>query len=496
MLELADYAQMPITGSFDGDNTMGQLARVNFLRDEPGGRRFFVNDLNGPLYIFDKRTKTFTKYLDFNGAGERSGLFPRFTILPGFASGLINVQFDPDYARNGIFYTIHLEDPALAVPPAPKTGVLPGLDLSGYMTTPAVVTPTTQVPIEREAVLIEWTDKNPKDSTFEGTARELLRLQQNLRIHPFGEMTFNPVARRGDAEWRVMYLGSGDSGSGEQADSRRLNPQRLDTLVGKILRIVPDLREHAATSTISDNGRYRIPSDNPFTSIDGARKEIWAVGIRNPHRLSWDIDPSTPTTPRLFAFSIGLSTWETVLIIKKGANYGYPLREGTQMMTIERRMLPPPDDDTIPLRISDTVVRGAVQPTYPVIQYPHLKADGGDAIAGGLIYRGKKIPALQRKLIFGDISTGRIWYAELADVLAADDGKPATLAETHELEAGLRGLAEESYHARGGRGVALPGSGAVSGRGRVDMRFGVDNDGEIYILTKSDGMIRRVTGVK
>jgi glucose/arabinose dehydrogenase len=64
-----------------------------------------------------------------------------------------------------------------------------------------------------------------------------------------------------------------------------MNPQRLDTLLGKILRIVPDLRAHAATSTVRENGRYRIPNDNPFVSVDGARKEIWAAGLRNPHRL-------------------------------------------------------------------------------------------------------------------------------------------------------------------------------------------------------------------
>ena len=91
-----------------------------------------------------------------------------------------------------------------------------------------------------------------------------------------------------------MYLGAGDSGSGEQRDSRRMNPQRLDTLVGKILRIVPDLREHTATSTVSENGRYRIPNDNPFSTLEGARKEIWAYGLRNPHRLIWDVDPARP----------------------------------------------------------------------------------------------------------------------------------------------------------------------------------------------------------
>ena len=115
-LELQDYVQMPITGELDGQNTRGQLARVNFLRDEPGGRRFFVNDLNGPLYILDKQTKTFTTYLDFNGAGGRPGLFPKFTFERNFATGLTNFQFDPDYARNGVFYTLHMEDPAVAAP--------------------------------------------------------------------------------------------------------------------------------------------------------------------------------------------------------------------------------------------------------------------------------------------------------------------------------------------------------------------------------------------
>ena len=486
--ELAEYVRMPITGTIGGANTLGQLARVNFLRDEPGGRRFFVNDLNGPLYILDKKSKTLTTYLDFKA------LFPRFTVAPGFAAGLINVLFDPDYARNGVFYTIHMEDPSVAAPPAPKTGVVAGLDLSGYATTPVIATPTGTVPIERETVLVEWTDRNTANATFEGTARELLRIQQNTRIHPFGEMTFNPAARRGDPEWRVMYIGSGDSGSGEQRDSRSMNPQRLDCLVGKILRIVPDLREHTATSTVSENGRYRIPNDNPFVSTTGARREIWASGLRNPHRMIWWTDPSHLPTPTLIVFSIGLTSWETVDIIRKGADYGYSLREGPQAMTADG-MKPPPADDTIPVRISDTVVNGTIKPTYPVIAYPHLKDTGGDAIAGGFIYTGRKFPALEGKLVFGDITTGRVWYADLADVLAADDGNPATLAAMHNIDVGLRKIVEDTYRARGGTGEAMPGNAAVGGRGRVDVRFAVDNDGEVYVLTKTDGMIRQLVGV-
>ena len=133
---------MPITGDTDGENTRAELARVNFLRDEPGGRRFFVNDLNGPLYILDKQTKQFTTYLDFNGLAGRPGLFQRFTFERNFATGLINFIFDPDYARNGVFYTIHMEDPTIDGARRAEVRRRAGLDLSGYRTTPAIVTPT------------------------------------------------------------------------------------------------------------------------------------------------------------------------------------------------------------------------------------------------------------------------------------------------------------------------------------------------------------------
>lgn len=493
-LELADYLQMPITGEIGGENTRGELARVNFLREEPGGRRFFVNDLNGPLYILDKATKQLTTYLDFNGLAGRPGLFRRLTFERNFATGLINVVFDPDYARNGTFYTIHMEDPTIEAPPEPRGGVVAGLALAGYRATPTNVTPAvTGARIDREAVLIEWTDRDTSNATFEGTARELLRMQLPSPIHPPGEMTFNPAARPGDPDWRVMYIGVGDSGTGEQKDTRRLIPQRLDTLHGKILRIVPDLREHTSTSTVSDNGRYRIPRDNPFLSVDGARKEIWAVGLRNPHRMIWDAD-TTPGAPRLIAFSIGLTHWEAVFVVKKGANYGYPLREGPEVMTLSG-MEPIPANDAIPWQITDTIARGSTTPVYPVIAYPHT-ASGGDAIAGGVIYHGSRVPALKGKLVFGDITTGHVWYADMKDVLSADDGKAATLAPVHELDAGLRPLVEKTFHARGGKGETMPGAAAVAGRGRVDLRFAEDSNGDLYLITKTDGMIRMLVGMK
>jgi mono/diheme cytochrome c family protein len=159
-------------------------------------------------------------------------------------------------------------------------------------------------------------------------------------------------------------------------------------------------------------------------------------------------------------------------------------------------MGPLPEPDEIPIQVSDRVTHGTVKPTYPVIQYPHNRDAGGDAIAGGFVYRGTLVPPLKDKLVFGDITVGRIWYADRADMLAADDKNPSTLAAIHEMETNLRQLTEETYHRRGGQGEALPGMGAQSGRGRVDFRFAVDNDGELYILTKSDGMIRKVVGAR
>jgi hypothetical protein len=507
-LEIRDYAAMPITGLVDGKGqTDGLLARVNSLHEEPGGAaRLFINDLNGPLYVVDKATRTFTTYLDFNGRDGRTGLFHKLSFDSGFAGGLVSFEFDPDYARNGRFYTVHIEDPALPGSVLPDNAKHPGLLVQGYSTTSPIPTPGA---VQREAVLIEWADANVSNATFEGTAREVMRVALNTRIHPLGGLAFNPAARPGDSDWRVLYIGCGDGGSGESKLSIRMNPQRLDTLVGKILRIVPDLKEHETTASVSENGRYRIPQDNPFVSVNGARKEIWAAGLRNPHRLTWAIDPDAPRNNRLVANSIGLHTWETVNIIHRGANYGYSLREGNETLrAADNKTGPLPEVDKIPVQITDTVTDGTIVPTYPVIQYGHV-AGGGDAVGSGFLYRGKLIPRLRGKYIFTDITTGRIWYADYAEMLAADDGKPGTMAATHEVKLLWKDpgggtaaaprlfdtmfpIAVAAYHARGGKAATLPGRSLVSGDGRADVHVALDGAGELYIFSKADGMIRAV----
>ena len=136
-----------------------------------------------------------------------------------------------------------------------------------------------------------------------------------------------------------------------------------------------------------------------------------------------------------------------------------------------------------------------------MIQYGHVPS-GGDAIGSGFVYNGKAIPVLRGKFVFSDITTGRIWYADYKDMLAADDGNPATMAPFHEVKIRWNNetydtmfpINELTYHARGGKEVHLAGNGTVANLGRADDRFAVDANGELYIYSKSDGMIRQVVG--
>ena len=506
-LEIKDFLTLPMTGAVDGTRDTVYLARGNMMVEEPGGTgRFFIVDMSGPLYIFDKKTNKLSTYLDLNGRAGHSGIFHR--LRPDvFSQGFVGIQFDPDYLHNGKFYTTHAENPADPGPDEADNSHFPGLKVAGYTTTPAIPT-HGKITALREDVLVEWTDTDISNATFEGTAREILRVQNNRNSHPMNDMAFNPTARPGDPEWRVMYVSCGDGASGENPDpTTRLNPQRLDTMIGKIYRIIPDLSEHKGTSIVSENGRYRIPNDNPFVNTPGARKEIWAYGLRNPHRLSWDVDPADPGNNHLIADVIGLHTWETVIIVHKGANYGYSLREGNQQLNADNSLGPIPEVDKIPVQIDETKTEGMVTPTYPVIEYGHVPT-GGDAIANGYVYRGKAFPALQGKYVFADITTGRIWWADFKEMLAIDAAKnPKNMARIHEipiqwdkpdgskeLYPTMHPISLVGYHDRGGKLPDVPGRATISG-GRSDIHLAMDSTGNLYILSKSDGMIRQVVGV-
>ena len=562
--ELADYVEMPRTTSSDGRSA---AARINVLIEEPGGGRLFVAEHAGPLSIVDKTSRQPVTYINFNGSADAPGLFPRFAPAGGFVSGLMGFAFDPDYRRNGVFYTIHLENPALPAEAKPKAGVLPGLDASRFVPTTPIGMPANGQPLTREGVVSEWTDSNIKNVTFEGTVREVMRVQLLNSIHPMSDLTFNPTAAPGGADWRVLYVSTGDGGTGERNDVSRLNPQRLDHFGGAIIRIVPDVREHVSTSQLSENGQYRIPNDNPFVSTPGARKEIFAYGMRNPHRMAWDAGGGAAGEARLLAFVIGSNfgspvRYETINIVHRGANYGYPLREGPEFKPETPIYGPLSADHTLPVRISDTVVLDRRVPMQDSA-LAYKTGVEGLAIANGFVYRGKRWPQLQGAVVFGDITSGRLFYARMADLVTATDGNPATLAPYAEITTNLPTLVQERLKLNppapgfgAGRAggpappaapgttapapapvagpetgraggppaaaapgpttpapaaapTAEPGAGRTGGPGtapggaapaprpmRVELRIATDEAGEIYILTKSDGLVRRVTSVR
>ena len=141
---LEDYAELPLSSPTHGSatnaptnaNIEGQLGRATSLRSEPAkaplsASRFFVIDESATIYIFDKNTKEFTPYLKF------SDIFPKFVSDAGLATGVNSIAFDPDYAKNGKFYTMHIEKPTLDGPATPSNSKMPSLDLTGYTVTPA-----------------------------------------------------------------------------------------------------------------------------------------------------------------------------------------------------------------------------------------------------------------------------------------------------------------------------------------------------------------------
>src|SRR6266852_307302 len=432
---LEDYANPPLSSWTHGGapppaiDFKGQLGRMNSLRSEPANAplaasRFFVDDQSGTLYILDKASKKFTPYLTF------ADIFSKFVSDTGNTAGIVSIGFDPGYAKNGKFYTVHVEKPDMPGSATPTNAHVTALNLDGYTTTPVVNPPAGLVHLE--SVLVEWTDTNIRNSTFEGTARELLRVGFD-RNHPVADTIFNPLVRPGNDDYGNMYVSVGDGAQGETPGDSQTLPQRLDTLMGKILRITPDINLRPP-DTPSPNGRYRIPSTgsdpNPFVSVARARPEIYAYGLRNPHRMDWDRESKA-----LLVNDIGLHYWEEINVVTKGGNYGYSEREGNEQLfvddsgktgSLKNTPVAFPDRDLLQVEgINEPVV-----PIYPAAVYTHWE---GDSIGSGFVYRGKLMPQMRGKFIFNDMTTGRIFYADLAEMIATR-GRRNHQAPIHELQ--------------------------------------------------------------
>ncbi len=252
------------------------------------------------------------------------------------------------------------------------------------------------------------------DRVDRASRREVLTVQQpdhpEATVHKGGNLVFGPDG--------LLYIGFGDGGPSREPPQ---TAQAMDTLLGKLVRIDP---------TASGKRGYRIPDDNPFVGRAGARPEIYALGLRNPWRFSFDA-----ATADLWLADVGRYVVEEIDFLPPraaaGANLGWDRLEGTLSLSGS----PPPD--AVP----------------PIHEYNH--DDGRCAIVGGFVYRGQAIPALRGAYLYGDYCDG------VVRALVERRGK---VVKTQPLGPQVEALSS----------------------------FGQDLDGELYVLSLTNGLFRLV----
>ncbi len=217
----------------------------------------------------------------------------------------------------------------------------------------------------RRNIISEW-KVNPSNGTIKpNSERILMEINQPYWNHDGGHLAFGPNG--------YLYITKGDGGS---AGDPKENGQDPTTLLGSILRIDVDARE---------NGKpYGIPDDNPFAGSTEKRPEIFAYGLRNVWRFSFD-----PKTGHLWGGDVGQNKYEEIDVIHNGGNYGWDIREGLH---------PFEGDEEPKTKLID-----------PIHEYGR---DAGVSVTGGYVYRGDRVDALQGKYVFGDYGSGNLWALE------------------------------------------------------------------------------------
>jgi glucose/arabinose dehydrogenase/cytochrome c2 len=302
------------------------------------------------------------------------------------------------------------------------------------------------IPVVLQWVLTEW-KTDPASFPFSGKGREIFRIDMPSPIHGVQEIAFNPLSKPGDQDYGLLYIGIGDGGSTEIGFP--LVSETPKSIWGSIIRIDPMGKN-------SRNGQYGIPIHNPFSNSDRTKiaPEVYAYGFRNPHRINWS------KSGQLFSINIGEHNIEALNMIMPGHFYGWPIREGTFVEHFYNdvgKIYPLPSNDSI------------YHVTYPVAQFDH---DEGTAICGGFEYTGSAVPQLKGKYVFGDIGSGKLFYVNMKDLKI---GRQATIKKWN---ISLNGV---------------PTTLAKLCRNtRVDLRFGKDSNGELYLMTKEDGKIYKL----
>ena len=301
------------------------------------------------------------------------------TVSTNSEQGLLGLAFHPDYAENGRFFVNYTRG-------------------------------------DGDTVIAEYAVSEDANSADPASERILLTIPQPYPNHNGGDLAFGPDG--------YLYTGMGDGGAGGDPEG---NGQDPDTLLGAMLRI--DV----------DNGEpYSVPQDNPFASAEGAAPEVWAYGLRNPWRFSFDRE-----TGDLWIADVGQNAFEEVNMQSAdsagGENYGWNITEGESCFNEA--------NPTAPLESCDDE-----NLVGPVLEYPHSE---GRSVTGGYVYRGEAIPALKGFYVYGDFTSGTVWGA------AAQSGGYASTE-----------LAESGFNV---------------------VAFGEDEAGELYVADFSGAVYRIVS---
>jgi glucose/arabinose dehydrogenase len=294
-----------------------------YVTAPPGDRRRqFVVEQGGRIMVVRGGRKLATPFLDISGR-----------VTAGGEQGLLSMAFAPDYDASGLFYVYYTDNAG-------------------------------------DQRIVEYR-RASADRADPGSARVVMVMQDSESNHNGGLLLFGPDD--------LLYVGTGDGGGGGDQHGPRGNAQRLNTLLGKILRIDPR----------PSGGRpYSVPPSNPFAGRSGARPEIFSYGLRNPWRFSFD-----RRTGDIVIADVGQGDVEEVSFVRNGSgrNFGWRPFEG------RRRYTP---GESAP---------GHVR---PVIQRFH--SDGYCSITGGVVVRDPGLPALRGRYIFGDLCRDRLETARLS----------------------------------------------------------------------------------
>ncbi|MES2284109.1 MAG: PQQ-dependent sugar dehydrogenase [Bacteroidota bacterium] len=340
-----------------------------------GSGRLFICEQSGKIKIIKDGKKLSEPFLDVSHKLDRMNKIYS-------EKGLLGIAFHPKYKINGKFFIYY----------------------SAHSKTPGS---------DHKSILAEYKVSSNTDIADPGSERVILEVEQPESNHNGGQLVFGPDG--------FLYVGLGDGGGAGDEHGVIGNGQDLNTVLGKILRIDIDKSDAQKDS----NKPYSIPADNPFVNNKNARSEIWAYGLRNPWRFSFD-----SKTKELFCADVGQNIWEEINIIEPGKNYGWRIMEGNHCYDPATNC---DQKDLVP----------------PIAEYNH---DVGISITGGFVYRGKAIPFLVGKYVFGDWK-GKLFYLEKS----ADKWKMVDMV--------IEGKKNNDI-----------GSDINS--------FGEDENGEIYILTQ------------